>query len=52
MLFFAEMPVLVIPIAVLLVIIVGRLYTVIVEHIIDPSQPTDSDLKGSHIRHA
>lgn len=52
MLFFAEIPVLIVPIAVLLVIIFGRLYTLIVENLIDPSQPTDSDLNDSYIGHA
>ncbi len=52
MLFFAELPVLIVPTAVLLVITVGRVYTVIAERIVDHSQNSDSDHNHTHVRHA
>ena len=52
MLFFAELPVLIVPTAVLLVITVGRVYTVIAERITDHSQHSDSDHQHTHVRHA
>lgn len=52
MLFFAEFPVLIVPTAVLLVITVGRVYTVIAERITDHSQHSDSDHNHTHVRHA
>ncbi|MFZ3192141.1 MAG: hypothetical protein WA154_02905 [Moraxellaceae bacterium] len=55
MLLFAEMPVLIVPTAVLLVITVGRVYTVFAERMLDRRHGTDasdSDLNGQRIRHA
>ena len=52
MLFFAELPVLIVPTAELLVITVGRVYTVIAERITDHSQHSDSDHNHTHVRHA
>ena len=61
MLLFAEMPFLILPTAVLLVITVGRVFTLIAERTIDRSHgknPSDSDhdsghgLDTSQVRHA
>ena len=57
MFLFAEMPFLILPTAVLLVITIGRAYTVLAEHLID--RPHDSgssrpnhDVDDSQVRHA
>lgn len=57
MLLFIEMPVMILPTAVLLSITVGRVYTVIVERLIDrprgsDSSNSDSGLEDRQIRHA
>lgn len=57
MLLFAEMPFLILPTAVLLVITVGRVFTVIAERTIDrssgaSSSDSDHDLDDSQVRHA
>lgn len=57
MLLFAEIPILILPTAVLLVITVGRVYTVIAERTIDRRQgsnPSDADhdLDESQVSHA
>lgn len=57
MLLFAEMPVLILPAAVLLVITVGRTFTLIAERTIDRSRGSgssdaDHDLDDSQVRHA
>jgi len=57
MLLFAEMPFLILPTAVLLVITVGRTFTLIAERTIDRSRGSgssgaDHDLDDSQVRHA
>lgn len=57
MLLFAEMPVLILPTAVLLVITIGRAYTVLAERLIAHSHDSGSsrpnhDLDDSQVRHA
>jgi hypothetical protein len=57
MLLFSEMPVLILPTAVLLIITIGRAYTVLAERLIDRSHDSGSsrpnhDLDDSQVRHA
>ena len=54
---FAEMPILILPTAVLLIITIGRAYTVVAERTIDRSRGSsspgsDHDLDSSQVRHA
>lgn len=57
MLLFSEMPALILPTAVLLIITIGRAYTVLAERLIDRSHDAGSsrpnhDLDDSQVRHA
>jgi len=57
MLLFSEMPVMIVPTAVLLSITVGRMYTVIAERLIDRPRGSDSSNSDSgcvdqQVRHA
>ena len=57
MLLFSEMPVMIVPTAVLLSITIGRVYTVLAERLIDRprgsgSSNSDSGLADQHVRHA
>lgn len=57
MLLFSEMPALILPTAVLLIITIGRAYTVLAERFIDRSHDAGSsrpnhDLDDSQVRHA
>lgn len=57
MLLFSEMPVLILPTAVLLIITIGRAYTVLAERLIDRSHDAGSsrpnhDMDDSQVRHA
>lgn len=59
MFLFAEMPILIVPTAVLSIVTVGRVYTIIAERWIDRSNDSDfsnprhdSDANQQHVRHA